>query len=85
MAFTASQGKALADKVRTWLTNSGQGAPTGELARFVDDLENAQNVSTWAGVNYERILPFHVTGSKSARRRAVRRSCRCPVPRAGST
>lgn len=80
MAFTASQGKALADRVRTWLTNSRQGAPTGELARFVDDLEKAQNVSTWAGVNYERILPFHVQGSRTARRRAVLRNSAIFLP-----
>lgn len=80
MAFTAVQGRILADRVRTWLTNSGQGAPTGELASFVDDLENARNVSTWAGVNYERILPFHVTGSKTARWWAVLRNSAIFLP-----
>jgi len=74
MAFTASQGQALANRVRAWLTNSGQGAPSGELANFVDDLETARNVSTWAGVNYERILPFRVVGSASSRLQAVIRN-----------
>lgn len=80
MTFTVAQGKALADRVRAWLTNSGQGSPSGELAKFVADLETASNVSTWAGVNYERILPFRVIGSKQSRRRAVRRNSAIFLP-----
>jgi hypothetical protein len=80
MAFNAIKGKPLADKVRAWLVNSGQGAPTGELQNFVLDLESGQNARDWAGVNFERILPFHVTGSRTARRRAVRRNTAIFLP-----
>lgn len=58
MAFTKAQGTQLAFLIRQWLTSTKQGAPEGELLNFVNDLENAQNVGIWAGVNYERIIPF---------------------------
>jgi hypothetical protein len=80
MAFNALKGQPLADKVRAWLVNSGQGAPTGELQNFVLDLEKGQNARDWAGVNFERILPFHVRGSRTARRRAVWRNTAIFLP-----
>lgn len=58
MAFTKAQGAQLAFLIRQWLASSKQGAADGELANFIDDLENANNIGIWAGVNYERILPF---------------------------
>jgi hypothetical protein len=58
MAFTKAQGAQLAFLIRQWLIDSKQGVADGELAKFIDDLENANNVGVWAGVNYERIIPF---------------------------
>jgi prefoldin subunit 5 len=58
MSFNKAQGTQLAFLIRQWLTSTKQGAPEGELLNFVNDLENAQNVGVWAGVNYERIIPF---------------------------
>jgi hypothetical protein len=74
MAFTKAQGAQLALFIRQWLTNSNQGDPQGELLNFVTDLENANNVGVWAGVNYERILPFKEVMSKGLRRWLVVRN-----------
>jgi len=58
MSFNQAKGAQLAFLIRQWLTTTKQGNPDGELLNFVNDLENAQNVGVWAGVNYERIIPF---------------------------
>ena len=74
MAFTRAQGAQLALMIRQWLTSSRQGDPDGELLNFINDLENANNVGVWAGVNYERILPFKEVMSKGLRRWLVARN-----------
>ena len=61
MTMTTANGMALASKIRTWLRESGQGEPNDELKSFVQDLESAQNVGTWAGVEFERILPLRIS------------------------
>ena len=61
MALNKKQGNQLATLIRQWMANSKQGVPEGELLNFVNDLENANNVGIWAGVNYERIIPFRAT------------------------
>lgn len=67
MAFTKAQGTQLAFLIRQWLANSKQGLADGELAKFIDDLENAKDIGVWAGVNYERILPFRAAIPKFVR------------------
>ena len=74
MALTVSAGRSLADKIRAWLRNSGQGAPVGELAQFVNDIEHARNVSTWAGVDFERILPFRIPISRRVQTMSIIRN-----------
>jgi hypothetical protein len=74
VAFTRAQGAQLALMIRQWLTSSRQGDPDGELLNFINDLENANNVGVWAGVNYERILPFKEVMSKGLRRWLVARN-----------
>jgi hypothetical protein len=80
MAFTKAQGTQLAFLIRQWLTSTKQGAPEGELLNFVNDLENAQNVGIWAGVNYERIIPFKTVVSSFTRRISVIRNTLIFVP-----
>lgn len=60
MALNQVSGSELATKIRLWLKESGQGDPQGELKEFVEDLSAARNVSTWAGVDFERILPLRI-------------------------
>lgn len=74
MAFNTSQGINLAAMIKNWLIMSRQGPPQGELLNFVNDLENASNVGVWAGVNYERILPFKAPVSKLVRGLAILRN-----------
>jgi len=74
MAFNTSQGINLAAMIKNWLISSRQGPPKGELLNFVNDLENASNVGVWAGVNYERILPFKAPVSKLVRGLAIARN-----------
>ena len=74
MAFNTSQGINLAAMIKNWLISSRQGPPKGELLNFVNDLENASNVGVWAGVNYERILPFKAPVSKLVRGLAILRN-----------
>lgn len=80
MSFNKAQGAQLAFLIRQWLTSTKQGAPEGELFNFVNDLENAQNVGVWAGVNYERIIPFKTIVSASTRRISVIRNTLIFVP-----
>lgn len=80
MALTTTQGRDLAQKIREWLGASGQGDPSGELAEFVDDIENARRVSTWAGVDFERLLPFRLPRSERLRWAAIARNCFIFVP-----
>lgn len=75
MALTVQKGVDLAEKVRSWLEHSGQKDPQGDLADFVTDLENARNVSTWAGVDFERLLPFRLPVSARMRRASIVRNC----------
>ena len=74
MAFNKTQGNQLATLIRQWMSNSKQGNPEGELLNFVHDLENANNVGIWAGVNYERILPFRATMPKVVRWMSILRN-----------
>jgi hypothetical protein len=74
MAFSKSQGINLAAMIKNWLIMSRQGPPQGELLNFVNDLESANNVAVWAGVNYERILPFKAPVSKLVRGLAILRN-----------
>lgn len=74
MAFNTSQGINLAAMIKNWLIMSRQGPPQGELLNFVNDLEKAFNVGVWAGVNYERILPFKAPVSKLVRGLAILRN-----------
>jgi prefoldin subunit 5 len=74
MAFSKSQGINLAAMIKNWLIMSRQGPPQGELLNFVNDLESANNVGVWAGVNYERILPFKAPVSKLVRGLAILRN-----------
>ena len=74
MAFSKSQGINLAAMIKNWLISSRQGPPKGELLNFVNDLESAHNVGVWAGVNYERILPFKAPVSKLVRGLAILRN-----------
>jgi hypothetical protein len=74
MAFNAAQGINLATMIKSWLISSRQGPPQGELLNFVNDLESATNVGVWAGVSYERILPFKAPVSKVVRGCAIARN-----------
>ena len=74
MTFNKTQGSQLATLIRQWMSNSKQGNPEGELLNFVHDLENANNVGIWAGVNYERILPFRATMPKVVRWMSILRN-----------
>jgi hypothetical protein len=74
MAFNKTQGNQLATLIRQWMVNSKQGAPEGELLNFVNDLENANNVGIWAGVNYERIIPFRAALPKIVRWMSILRN-----------
>ena len=80
MAFNTSQGINLAAMIKNWLISSRQGPPKGELLNFVNDLENASNVGVWAGVNYERILPFKAPVSKVVRGLAIVRNALVFLP-----
>lgn len=80
MAFTKAQGAQLAFLIRQWLTSTKQGVPQGELFNFVNDLENAQNVGIWAGVNYERIIPFRAVVSQSVRLMSIARNALVFLP-----
>ena len=80
MAFNTSQGINLAAMIKNWLISSRQGPPKGELLNFVNDLENASNVGVWAGVNYERILPFKAPVSKLVRGLAILRNALVFLP-----
>ena len=80
MAFSKSQGINLAAMIKNWLISSRQGPPKGELLNFVNDLENASNVGVWAGVNYERILPFKAPVSKVVRGLAIVRNALVFLP-----
>ena len=80
MTFNKSQGINLAAMIKDWLKASGQGEAKGELLNFVNDLESASNVSVWAGVNYERILPFKAPMSKLVRILAIGRNASVFVP-----
>ena len=80
MAFTRAQGAQLALMIRQWLTSSRQGDPDGELLNFINDLENANNVGVWAGVNYERILPFKAVVPKLVRGLSIARNALVFLP-----
>ena len=74
MTFNKTQGNQLAKLIRQWMKNSKQGEPKDELLNFVNDLENANNVGVWAGVNYERIIPFRATVPKVVRWMSILRN-----------
>jgi hypothetical protein len=74
MALNKTQGNQLATLIRQWMSNSKQGNPEGELLNFVHDLENTNNVGIWAGVNYERIIPFRATMPKVVRWMSILRN-----------
>jgi ABC-type transporter Mla subunit MlaD len=74
MAFNTTQGVKLAQLIRDWLTSSRQGEPQGELLNFISDIQSANNVGVWAGVDYERILPFKAPLPKAIRYLAILRN-----------
>lgn len=80
MTLSQAEGQDLADKIRAWLRASGTGSPGPEVQEFIDDLENARNVSTWAGVNYERVLPMRVPRSRLVTILAIVRNVLVFVP-----
>jgi len=80
MTFNKSQGINLAAMIKNWLKASRQGEAKGELLNFVNDLENASNVGVWAGVNYERILPFKAPVSGFVRVLAIVRNASVFIP-----
>ena len=63
MTMTQQKGTDLAAKIRHWLEVSGQKNYPPELDQFIDDLDSAHNVNLWAGVSFERLLPFRVPRS----------------------
>ena len=74
MTLTPQDGQQLADQIESWLKTSRQGHPSPELEEFMKDLRQGRNVGTWAGVNYERILPFMQTRSRVTRSLAIIRN-----------
>ena len=63
MTMTKQNGKDLATKIRHWLEVSGQKNYPPELDQFIKDLDSTHNVNLWAGVSFERLLPFRVPRS----------------------
>lgn len=52
----------LANKIRLWLSQSGQ-AESPETKKLCTDLEHGVEISRWAAVNFERVLPFRLNPS----------------------
>lgn len=67
MTLGTKDGKELASQIEGWLSLSRQGAPSQELAKFIADLKSGSNIGIWAGVNFERILPFSQRKSRLTR------------------
>lgn len=67
MTLGSKDGKELAEQIEGWLALSRQGAPSQELSKFIADLRSGSNIGIWAGVNFERILPFSQRKSRLTR------------------
>ena len=63
MTMTKQNGIDLAEKVRHWLNVSGQKKHPPEIDKFIEDLEAVRDVNLWAGVSFERLLPFRAPRS----------------------
>lgn len=63
MTMTKQKGIDLASKIKHWLEVSGQKEHPPEIDQFIQDLEAVNNVNLWAGVSFERLLPFRAPRS----------------------
>ena len=63
MTMTKQNGIDLAAKIEHWLEVSGQKEHPPEIDQFIQDLKAVNNVNLWAGVSFERLLPFRAPRS----------------------